>query len=92
MRSLHSAFCICSTQGAAFSVAQVLIGGDSLGGGGHFIPSGQRMGGIHQGRPAAHLHAHRQHRAQVFARGTCADQRLDVEIDARLAPLGDGNG
>src|SRR3990167_3955692 len=59
---------------------------------GHLVPCGKGVGGIHQGRAAAHLDAHRHDRAEVFAGGSGADQGLDVEIHARLATLGDGDG
>jgi hypothetical protein len=41
--------------------------------------------------PAAHLDAHAQNLAQVLARGTGLHQRLDMEIDAGLAALRNGD-
>ena len=50
------------------------------------------MGGIHQRRATAHLDAHGQNIAQFLTRCPRFHQGFDVEVDARLAMLADGDG
>src|SRR5690606_20568713 len=46
---------------------------------------GQRVGCIHQRRPAAHVDRHAQHLAELLRRGAEANQRLGMEAETSIA-------
>ena len=58
---------------------------------GQHVPGLQGLGGVHQGRAAAHVDAHAQRLFQLGPGGAQAHQRLDVKADAARAVLGDAD-